>query len=135
MKFTLLALASVLVLFTGCATTNSGGNADSQPETVMITYHVKPGNEAVFEQMLWRAWRLYRLHHLVITEPHVVIRDEPQATETRFVEILTWVNRAAPENAPLRVKAVWEKMTSLCLVHHGQSGPDTKEVTIVPQAF
>jgi len=40
------------------------------PETVLITYHVKPGKEADLEEVLRRGWKIYRKEHLVFARPH-----------------------------------------------------------------
>ena len=36
------------------------GLAKAVPETVLVTYHVKPGKEADLQATLARAWEIYR---------------------------------------------------------------------------
>ena len=132
MNSTLPAFALALILLAGCATAKPGNDADARPETVMVTYHVKPGSEAEMEQMLSQAWQIYRREHLVFAQPHIIVRDRDADGKTRFVEIFTWVSHTAPEDAPAPVKAIWGKMTSLCESRNGHRGLEGGEVEIVP---
>ncbi len=72
-----IALA-LLSLVTACSTTHPGqraaANTKSSPETVLVTYHVKPGKEDEFEHVLSNVWVFYRKQHLVFAEPHLIVR-------------------------------------------------------------
>ena len=138
MKPSLLALALSLVLLTSCSTANHqsknlvGPKTSSDPETVLITYRVKPGSEAEFEKVLAQAWKIYRQHQLVFPKPHLIVRDKDSGDKTRFVEVFTWVSHAAPDHAPEAVKKIWEKMMSLCEKRDGHGGLEGGEVQIMP---
>jgi hypothetical protein len=106
--FIVMALALI-----GCSTTDHS-SVKGDPETVLVTYHVKPGKEAEFQAVLSRAWEVYRGEHLVFPEPHVVVQDTENGGKPRFVEILTWVSRSIPEHAPESVKTIWQQEESLC---------------------
>src|SRR6267378_2809124 len=98
MKITPVLLALVLVSLTGCSTTkpaNGKTSSTSLPETVLITYHVKPGKEEELKQVLSRAWEIYRREHLVFASPHVIVQDK-ENEKPRIVEVFTWVSHDAP---------------------------------------
>lgn len=136
MKPLLLLVGLAVVAATSCSTTpdtsHASGKAD--PETVMVTYHVKPGKDAEFQAVLESAWGIYESEHLVYDKPHIVVRDSEPGDKTRFVEIFTWVSHAAPEHAPESVKAVWAQEQSLCAGKNGQGGIQGGEVEIVAPA-
>jgi hypothetical protein len=125
----LLLVGSVLAL-AGCSTTQSS-SAKAAPETVLVTYHVKSGNEAQFREVLSRAWAIYRRDRLVFDEPHIVVRDAEDGDKPRFVEIFTWVSRSIPEHAPESVKAIWKQEESLCEQRSGHYGIEPGEVELV----
>jgi hypothetical protein len=128
---------ALALLLAGCSTTNSPkGKADPKllPETVLVTYNVKPGREAELEAVLFRVWEIYRRENLVFAQPHVIVRDAPDG-KPRITEILTWVNHAAPDQAPAEVKAAWKEMHALCEARDGRGGLQGGEVElIVPKA-
>ena len=118
---------------TACST--SSGNrrraAATDPETVLVTYHVEAGKEAEFETALSGAWVIYRREHLVFAKPHFVVRDTEDGGKTRFVEVFTWKSHAIPEHAPKAVKTVWQQEQSLCGARNGHGGIEIGEVQII----
>jgi hypothetical protein len=122
---TVLALAMV-----GCSTTHRS-SAKGDPETVLVTYHVKPGKEAEFQAALSRAWGVYRQEHFVFAEPHVAVQDTEDGGKPRFVEIFTWVSRSIPGHAPERVKTIWQPEESLCEKRGEHYGIEPGEVELV----
>jgi hypothetical protein len=104
---------------------------DSSSETMLLTYHVKPGQEAAFEKVLSQAWDVYQDGKLVFAKPHIIVRGEDGSNKTRFVEIFTWKSRATPENAPDSVSKIWDQMQSLCETRDGHKGIEGGEVEIV----
>ena len=133
MKITHLLLALVVLSLTACSTTSDThqGSAKSDPETVLVTYHVKPGKDAEFQAVLSRTWQVYRAEHLVFAKPHIIVRDTEGGDKTRFVEIFTWVSHSAPEHALDAVKTLWEQEQSLCEGRNGHGGIEGGEVEIV----
>ena len=133
MKITHCLLALGLLALTACSTTSRTQHDSSKvdTETVMVTYHVKPGKVAELQAVLERAWQLYREDHLVFAAPHIVVRDTEAGGQTRLVEIFTWVSHAAPEHAPESVKALWEQEQSLCEARNGRGGIEGGEVEMV----
>lgn len=130
MKITHFLLALSLVSLTACSATAVLRNHDS-PETMFITYHVQPGNEVKLQEVLSRAWDIYRKNHLVVAGPHVIIRGRESGDKTRLVEIFTWVDHAAPGRAPESVKRIWKQMQSLCEAREGHIGLEGGEVELV----
>jgi hypothetical protein len=107
----------------------------SSPETVLVTYHVKPGTEDEFQHVLADVWAFYRKEHLVFAQPHLIARADDGPDKTRFVEIFTWVSHAAPEHVPVSVGKFWDQMQSLCEPRDGHPGIDGGEVDLVtPQS-
>jgi hypothetical protein len=130
MKTTCPLVAVVILALIGCSTPERG-SAERDPETVLVTYHVKPGKEAEFEALLLRAWGVYRGEHLVFAEPHVVVQDTENGGKPRFVEILTWVSRSIPEHAPESVKTIWKQAESLCEKRGEHYGIEPGEVDLL----
>src|SRR5690349_7572746 len=104
-------------------------------ETVLITYHVIPGKEKVLEKTLETVWQTYQKEHLVLAQPHIIVRDKESDGRTRIVEIFTWVNAKAPDNAPASVKKLWEQMKSCCEKRGGHEGLEGGEVELLEPAI
>jgi hypothetical protein len=122
--------ALTAVLLAGCSTTTIRENNNSS-ETVMVTYHVKSGKEAELQALLSRVWQVYQAEHLVFAKPHIIVWGlEKTGHKSRFVEILTWVNRDTPEHAPDAVQSLWDQEQSLCEARNGQDG-----IEIAPVEF
>jgi hypothetical protein len=122
-------VAISLLALSGCSTTHPAGDAKADSETVLVTYHVKPGKEAELKATLSRAWQIYRTEHLVFAEPHIVVRDTEDGDKTRFTEVFTWVK--SPDHAPESVKAVWQQEQSLCEARSGHTGIEGGEVELI----
>ena len=133
MRTTYLLLAVLPLASIGCSTTYQS-SVKRDPETVLVTYHVKPGKEAEFKAVLSRAWEVYRGEHLVFTEPHLVVQDSENGGKPRFVEIFTWVSRSIPEHAPESVKTIWKQEESLCEKRGEHYGIEPGEVELLVPA-
>jgi hypothetical protein len=136
MKTTSLLLAVSLLLLIGCSTSRPAHNdsAKADPETVLVTYHVRAGKEAEFQAVLSRAWEVYRTERFVFAKPHIIVRDTEGGGKPRFVEIFTWVSRSIPEHAPESVKAIWKEEESLCEQRGGHYGIEPGEVELILSA-
>jgi quinol monooxygenase YgiN len=100
-------------------------------ETVLITYHVVPGKEKELQKVLETVWQAYRKERLVLAQPHVIVRDKESEGKTRIVEIFTWVNAAAPDNAPDSVKKLWDQMKACCEKRDGHERLEGGEVELL----
>lgn len=120
-------LIAPLLLFSGCSSMHTGPHATA--ETVLITYHVKPGSEAEFETTLAAAWKVYRDEHYVFAAPHLLVRNSETDDKPRFVEIFTWAK--SPDHAPSSIKEIWNQEQSLCEARDGHTAIEGGEVHIV----
>ncbi len=133
MKYLCCLCLPALLMLSACSTTKTADktSGSGDPETVMVTYHVKPGSEAEMQKVLAQAWDTYRHENLVFKYPHVIVRDQEDGGKPRIVEIFTWVSHSAPEHAPDSVKALWGQMQALCEERNGHGGLGGGEVTLV----
>jgi len=132
MKITFTVFSILLFVVSGCSTLKPSPDMGLDPETVLVTYHVKPGNEAEFEQVLWQTWKIYQGLHLVTAQPHTVIKTTEDNGKLRYVEIFTWISHAVPDHAPQPVIAAWARLTDLCENRDGHNGLEGGEVQNVP---
>jgi hypothetical protein len=132
-----IALAFALSFVSGCATHSNKQQAKLKnhlkdtPETVLVTYHVKPGMEKQFEALLDRAWQTYRSEGMVRSEPHVIARDNEENNTIGYVEIFTWVSHAAAQKAPDSVKKIWAEENSMCEARVGRVAIGGGEVQLL----
>lgn len=118
---------SALIVLTGCSITHPAATSD--PESVMVTYHVQPGKEAEFQKLLAHGWEVYGNEHMVFAQPHVVVQRTEDGGKTAFVEIFTWIQ--APDHAPDSVQAVWSQEQSSCEKRDGKDGIEFSQVQLV----
>ena len=96
---------------------------DDRPETVICHYHVKPGEEAAFAELLVKHWPVLYAAGLTTDTPARHFRGlaTPQPggrndAAQLYVEIFEWKNAGAAGIAheTPEVMAVWEPMGALC---------------------
>lgn len=121
-----LALALILGLISAAR----GAAAESDPETVLVSYHVKAGKADELAQLIDRTWATYQRFGLVFDNPHLVMRGREKGGEF-FAEILPWKSHSAPDNAPAEVHALWDEMQKVCEKRGGRDGIEIPEVEIV----
>jgi hypothetical protein len=109
MKPTAPLLLPLLLAASGPVLGAPGGPKD--PETVVVTFHVREGKEAEMEKLLREDhWPLLRRLSLVREAPHVLVRGKEAGDKPVLREILTWRDHDTPDNAPPEVEAVWKRM-------------------------
>ena len=114
------------------ASQNARADDQNSPETVLVTLHVKPGREAELEKILTEAWAVYRRLHLVLEQtPHLLLRSMEKDKAPCFIEVLTWTSHDVPDHAPAEVRALWERMQSLCETLDGHPAIEIPEVRVV----
>jgi hypothetical protein len=101
------------------------------PETVLIHYYVIPGHEGEFLLTINQAWQIYQAEHLVLANPHVVLRETEADGKVRFDEILTWISHSTPEHASDSVKRIWDAEQALCEARGGHGGLNGGEVELM----
>jgi hypothetical protein len=131
MKITHFLLALSLVSLTACSSTTAPRDRRHLPETMLITYHVKPGKEAELQEVISRAWGIYRQNKMVFAKPHTIVQDKEDGDKTRIIEIFTWVSASAPDHAPDAVQKVWGQMQSLCESRDGRGGLELDAVDLL----
>lgn len=94
--------------------------ADSS-ETVLVVYQVKTGNEAAARKALLTTWRMYTRKKMVLTSGHFLARADDNGKPV-YVEVLRWRNASVPGKADAEVRAMWQRLDSLCETRAGQPG-------------
>ena len=108
----------------------AGGPKD--PETVVVTFHVREGKEAEMEKLLREEhWPLLRRLSLVRESPHVLIRGKEVGDKPYFREVLTWRDHDTPDNAPPEVEAVWKRMYDFVEKRGSASAIEIEEVDLL----
>jgi hypothetical protein len=104
------------------------------PETVVVTYHVKPGSEAAMEKLLREDhWPMLRRNGFVRESPHVLVKCVEDGGKPCFREVLTWRDHETPDNAPPEVHAVWDRMQTL-VEKRGADSIEIEEVELLVPA-
>jgi hypothetical protein len=125
-------MLAVACLVPGPVTTRSPAAAgDEVPETVIVTYHAKPGSEAALAKVFARHWKTALELGLVFETPHVVVRGDEEKTNAYFVEILTWRDEKTPDSAPAAIQEIWKEMGALVEARGGSPGIKIDPVSLV----
>lgn len=131
--FRLAAIITILVTLMALVGAFSVRAAE-KPETVMVTYHAKPGSETALANAIARQWKLGRSLNLFRAAPHVVVRGiEAKHKTPYFVEILTWRDASIPDAPPPALQAIWREMNSLVESPGGRPGIDIAPVSLMPK--
>jgi len=101
-----------------------------EPETVLVTYHVKPGAEAELERVIAQHWATLLRLNLVRKDFHVLLRAQ-EGECVRFVEIGTWRDRKLPDSAPAEVQELWKEMNRFVEPRDGHLGIEVAEVSLM----
>jgi len=105
--------------------------AAEEPETVMVTYHVKGGSEAEMERVIARHWTTASTLKLIRDTPHVTLRGTEGGGETYFVDVFTWRDASIPDKAPPEIQKIWGEMNGLTQERAGHPGIEFAPVTVV----
>jgi hypothetical protein len=114
----------------------AGGQEKTPPllgpetETVLSTYHVRPGQEQAFLAAAARTWTIYRRLDVVLPRPHVLMKQADEGGHAVFVELFTWRSGDIPDHAPAEIEAAWKDLELLCKRPDGHSGIEFQEVTV-----
>lgn len=123
------------MIVAGCLLTAASGFAQTarveQPESVVVRFHPKAGNEAALAAVIARHWDTARRLNLVKAAPHVTIRGNENGNQTYFADIFTWRDAAIPDAAPPEIQAIWKEMNNLVESRGGRPGIEISEVSLV----
>ena len=125
----LLAVALLVMSFSVAQTK---AEQKPTPETVLVTFQVRQGQEARMQQVLSRAWATYVRLGMVRRVPHLVLKNTDEKGNTTMFEILSWKNISVPDNAGPEVRELWNEMDGLCEKRTEQPGIDFKQVEPIP---
>jgi hypothetical protein len=104
--------------------------AADEPETVMATFHAKPGAEAALAKVIADHFVTARQLNLVLAEPHVTIRMN-EGDKAALVDIFTWRDGSIPDDAPTAIRALWTEMARLTEARGGKPAIDIVQVALV----
>jgi hypothetical protein len=129
MKTSALVLAAVIA---GAARLTAAPGGAKDPETVVVTFHVREGKETDMEKLLREDhWPLLRRLGLVYESPHVLVRGKEAGDKPYFKEVLTWRDHETPDNAPPEVQDVWKRMNEFVEKRGGAPGIEIDEVDLM----
>ena len=133
MKRTIAAVVLLILLCASAPARTGGGPKD--PETVVVTYHVRPGSEAQMEKLMREDhWPLLKRLNLVFDAPHVLVSGTESGGKPYLREILTWRDHDTPDNAPPEVEAVWKRMYDYVEKRDGKPSIEIEEVALLVPA-
>jgi len=104
--------------------------AETDPETVLVTYHVREGKTDELAQLLDKAWATYQRLGMVLDKPHLVMKGKEKGG-VFMAEILRWKSHSAPDNAPAEVFALWDEMQKLCEKRGERDGIEIRETEML----
>lgn len=96
----------------------------------MITYQVKPGQEAALASVIARHWSEARRLNLVRRTPHLVLQSGTM-NERYIVEVLTWRDATVPDYAPDEITRIWGEMRQLVEARGGRPAIDISSTTVL----
>ena len=102
-----------------------------KPETVVITFHAKPGAEAELARVIEKHWTVAREMKLVNDSPHLTLRRAEEGNRVSFTDIFTWRDAAIPDDAPAAIQDIWARMNQLVEPRGGEPGLVIASVAIV----
>jgi hypothetical protein len=100
------------------------------PETVLVTYHVKEGKTEELAQLIDKTWATYQRLGMVFDKPHFVMKGKEKGGPF-MAEILPWKSHDKPDNAPAEVFALWDEMQKLCEKRGNRDGIEIPEVEVL----
>lgn len=122
-----------LAVLLGCLLVTGVASATPDvPETVIITYQVKPDAEADLSRVIVEHWLVARHLRLVLPSPHILLRGGDKG-KRYMVEILTWRDGSVPDNAPDAITRLWQMMNLLVEPRDGHPGIEFSPVSVVTQ--
>jgi hypothetical protein len=124
----ILSFAMLLAFsFTGAGLGFAG---ESDPETVLVTYHVREGKTDELAQLIDRTWATYQRLGMVFDRPHIVMRGKEKGG-VFMAEIVPWKSHSMPDNAPAEVFGLWDEMQKLCGKRDNRVAIEIREVEVL----
>jgi hypothetical protein len=98
------------------------------PETVLVTFQVRAGQEARLQRIISQAWATYVRLGMVRRDPHLLLKNTDEKGNTTIFEIFSWKDSSVPDNASPEVRKLWNEMEGLCEKRAERPGIDFKRV-------
>jgi hypothetical protein len=128
---TLCLICCALIPLSAAADSNIVAANSAASETVMVTYHVRYGQEAALARVISRHWATARKLNLVHRVPHLLLQGT-ENSKLYFVEVFTWRDGSIPDNAPDEIRNLWVEMSQLVEPRDGHQGIDISQVSPLP---
>ena len=131
-----LAALLGVALVAGAALAASRPSQDapaSRPETVMLVYQAKGGQEDALAAVIAKHWDTARKLDLVQPEPHLTLRTAGEG-KTSFVDVFTWRDINTPDDPPAEIRAIWKELNAVVEARDGKPGLEITEMKIVAPA-
>jgi hypothetical protein len=103
--------------------------ADS-PETVMVTYQIKPHQEDALKKVIDKHWQEAQRLGLVHATPHWVVQGSVSG-KSYIVEIFTWRDSTVPDDAPKEITDLWRQMHDLTESRDGKPDLEFTAIEVV----
>ncbi len=127
-----LIATAIVMMFSASIPQSAAAPEGAVPETVMVTYHAKPGSEAALANAIARQWAAANRLKLVLETPHTLVRGAEDGN-TYFVEIFTWRDENIPDAPPAAIQNIWAEMNQLVESRGGKPGIHFTAVSVIPQ--
>ena len=109
----------------------AAAKAIDPPETVVVTYRPKAGQEQSVEALIRQHWKTIQNLGMVLPAPHLLYRGKDDKG-TFFVNIITWKTHDTPDTAPAEVTAIWDSMMKSVEKRDCRRGIEFDEVSEIP---
>jgi hypothetical protein len=120
---------SAVVLVVGCFIfSQTSAEQKRNPETVLVTFQVRVGQEAHLQQVISEAWAAYVRRGMVRRDPHLLLKNIDEKGNTTMFEIFSWKDSSVPDNAGPEVRKLWNEMEGLCEKRAERRGIDFTQV-------
>jgi hypothetical protein len=120
----------ILILISGLISAAHVRAGEDDPETVLVTYHIKESKADALAQLIDRTWMTYQRLGMVFDRPHLVMKGKEKGGMF-IAEILPWKSHSMPDNAPAEVQALWDEMQTLCEKRGERDGIEIPEVQVL----
>lgn len=127
LRLGLLGLLGCLLWTT--ASSPALAQADAEPETVLVSYHVQADKQSEMEALIRKQWAALRRLDVVEEQPHVLLRGTEDGGKPVFVEVFTWRTADAADHLPAEIQTLWSAMNKAVESRGGHAGIDIRAMT------
>ena len=130
-----LLLFACLFSMPACAMAQqpSAGKSDDGPETILASFHVKPGQLNNFLALMPKYWAELRAQNLVLAEPHLMMQGDENGKPVVY-QLFSWRDHDVSDHVPASVQAYWDKMNGMLEARGGHDPVEFPEVKVLPRS-